>query len=228
MASTDFSGTTIVFDLDGTLVDTAPDLIRALHAVLAEEAIPLPASEGIRHLVGHGARALLERGAAQAGVVLEGSRLDGLTDRFIAHYRADIALLSRPFAGAQAALEALTQAGAILAICTNKRTDLSIELLTALGLQDQFRAIVGADAVAHRKPHPEHLVETIARAGGTPNRAIMIGDTSSDILAARAAHIPSIAVRFGYTLDVDGLGADAIMEDYSELAGLIARLLAKV
>lgn len=225
MDNTRFSGATLVFDLDGTLVDTAPDLIRALNAVLREESIPLPDADGIRHLVGHGARALLERGAAHAGVLLEGSRLDRLTERFITHYRADIALLSRPFPGAPAALDTLAQAGATLAVCTNKRTDLSIELLEALGLRSQFRAIVGADAVAHRKPDPEHLLETISRVGGTRSRAIMIGDTDSDILAARAAKIPSIAVRFGYTQYVDALRADAILEDYSALSGLIARLL---
>ncbi len=225
MAHKTLSGATIVFDLDGTLVDTAPDLIRALNAVLSEESIALPPADTIRHLVGHGARALLQRGAAQIGVVFEDARLDELTERFIAHYRADIAALSRPFPGAEEALDALARAGAALAVCTNKRTDLSVELLTALGLHTRFSAIVGADSVKRRKPDPAHLLDTITLAGGQRDRAVMIGDTDSDILAAQAAQIPCIAVRFGYVHDVEALGADAIMEAYGELPALIDRLM---
>lgn len=225
MTRTHLHGSTIVFDLDGTLVDTAPDLIRALHQVLREESIPLPAPAGLRHLVGHGARALIHRGAAEAGVELTAPRLDALTERFIAHYRADIAALSRPFPGAEAALETLHQAGAILAVCTNKRTELSVELLTALRLQHRFRAIVGADAVTRRKPDAEHLLQTISRAGGSPSAAIMIGDTDADILSARAAGVASIAVRFGYTADVETLGADAVLETYDDLEAVMQPLL---
>ena len=218
-------GATIVFDLDGTLIDTAPDLIRALHAVLHEEGLALPAPAALRHFVGHGARALLQRGAALVGREFSVTQLDALTERFIAHYRAGIAELSRPFPGTEAALDALRQRGAILAVCTNKRTDLSTELLDALGMAHRFAAIIGADAATRRKPDPQHVLESISAAKGQRQRAIMIGDTDADILAAKAANIPAIAVRFGYSLEVDALGADAILEAYSDLPDLIDRLL---
>lgn len=225
MTSPHLRGMTIVFDLDGTLVDTAPDLIRALNQVLREESIPLPDAAGLRYLVGHGARALLQRGAAQAGVTLSAPRLDQLAERFVAIYRADIAALSRPFLGAIAALDALQQAGAILAVCTNKHTDLSMALLSALGMRGRFAAILGADAVQRRKPDPDHLLQTIAQAGGSAGAALMIGDTDADIQAARAAGIPSIAVRFGYTDDVMSLNADAILEAYEDVMEVIAKIL---
>lgn len=218
-------GATIVFDLDGTLVDTAPDLIRALHAVMQEEGLAPPAPAALRHFVGHGARALLHRGAALSGQEFSAPRLDALTERFIGHYRAGIAELSRPFAGAEAALDALRARGAILAVCTNKHTDLSLELLNALGMAHRFAAIIGADAATRRKPDPQHVLETIFAARGQPHRAIMIGDTDADVTAAKAASIPAIAVRFGYSLEVDALGADAILEAYGDLPDLIDRLL---
>jgi len=218
------AGATIVLDLDGTLVDTAPDLLRALNAVLTEEGLPQVSDAAVRHLVGHGARALIEGAAAHLGVSLAPTRLEPLTERFVEFYRADIAALSRPFPGAEAALDALLGAGAILAVCTNKRTQLSIELLEALGLAFRFAAIVGSDAVERRKPDPLHLLETIRRASGQPHRAVMIGDTAADIAAAKAAGAPSIAVRFGYG-EADSLGADALMDTFSQLPNIAARLL---
>lgn len=213
-------GATIVFDLDGTLVDTAPDLLRALNAVLVEAGLRPAPEAAVRHLVGHGARAMLEGGAALAGIRLPGERLDALTERFVEIYRADIALLSRPFPGAEAALDTLMAEGALLAVCTNKRTQLAIQLLEELGLAFRFAAIVGADAVPSRKPDPAHLIETVHRAGGAATRAIMVGDSAADIAAAKGAGIPVVAVTFGYGEDVETLEPDHILADFASLRTL--------
>ena len=150
------AGATIVFDLDGTLVDTAPDLIGVLNALLAEEGLPpLPLIEA-RPMIGRGARALITRGFAAAGAPLAEDAMAGLFDRFIARYRARIADESLPFPGAVAALDLLRNAGATLAICTNKPTDLSVALLAALGIEGRFAAVIGPDAAPAAKPDPRH------------------------------------------------------------------------
>lgn len=222
----ELAGATIVFDLDGTLVDTAPDLLRVLSEILAAEGIPAPDAERARLMVGQGARALIDRAARAAGVIYPDARLSELTEAFVETYALDIARESRPFPGVEATLDALSEAGAVACVCTNKRTGLSKLLLSELGLESRFAAIIGADAVADRKPHPSHLLTTIAEAGGAPTRAVMVGDSAADIGAARAAGVPSIAVRFGYCEEgVEQLGADAIIDHYADLASTLRRLL---
>lgn len=222
----DLAGTTIVFDLDGTLVDTAPDLLRALNDTLAEAGLPLAPPEVVRGFVGHGARAMIERATAHMGAPTSAEEMPALVDRFIAHYRADIARLSRPFPGAVAALDALAEAGATLAVCTNKRTDLSVRLLEALGLAGRFAAILGADAVPARKPDPGHFLATVAAAKGRAERSLMVGDTTADVEAAQGAGAPCIAVAFGYApISADMLGADLVIAGYDELADGVRRLL---
>ena len=195
MTSGEFADAIVVFDLDGTLVDTAPDLVRALNQTLDLEGLPRVQLDMVRRMVGKGARALIERGAGLAGVSFSVERLDQLTKAFIEHYRADIARDSVPFPGAAAALDALAAEGAKLAICTNKRTDLSQLLLEALGLAAKFSAIIGADAVAQRKPHPEHYRAAVSRAGGSVRRSLMVGDTATDVAAAKGAGAPVALVR---------------------------------
>ena len=218
---------TIVFDLDGTLVETAPDLMATLNVLLAREDIaPLP-MEGARSLIGQGAKALLARGFAAAGRPLAEPRLSRLFDDFIDHYLAHIADESRPFDGAVQALDELQAKGARLAICTNKRTDLSLALLRALGLADRFAAIVGADAAPAPKPDPRHLTTAIERAGGRTDRAVMVGDSASDARAARNAGVPLVLVSFGYTdIPARDLGADVLIDHFDELPDACRRLLA--
>jgi phosphoglycolate phosphatase len=226
-APLDLKGVVVAFDLDGTLVDTAPDLIGTLNQVLAEEGHPSLPVEQARSLIGHGARALIARGFAAAGATLTSERLDQLWDHFIALYLPRIALESRPFPGAVAALDRLAAAGARLAVCTNKRTPLSRALLDQLGLSARFAAIVGPDLAGVAKPDPRHLSFAIAAAGG--GRAVMVGDASTDTLAARAAGVPVIVVSFGYLdMPVAELGADAVIDHYDELPAVVARLLATV
>ena len=217
---------TIVFDLDGTLVETAPDLIGTLNVLLAREDIaPLP-MEGARSLIGQGAKALLARGFAAAGRPLDEPRLSRLFDDFIDHYLAHIADESRPFDGVVQALDELQAHGARLAICTNKRTDLSLALMRALGLADRFASIVGADAAPAPKPDPRHLTTAIERAGGRPDRAVMVGDSASDARAARNAGVPLVLVSFGYTdIPAADLQPDILIDHFDALPAACARLL---
>jgi phosphoglycolate phosphatase len=191
------------------------------------EALPHVKLDHVRRLVGGGPRAAIERAAAVHGVAFAAERLDELVRAFIGFYRADIARDSRPFPGVEAALDAMAALGAKFAVCTNKRTDLSLQLLETLGMGERFSAVVGADAVADRKPHPDHFRAAVTRAGGSVRRSIMVGDTIADVAAARGAGAPVAVVRFG---DCDGdcekLGADVLLDSYSELAPACRRLLA--
>lgn len=222
----DLSGVTVVLDLDGTLVDTAPDLLRALDKVLVAEGVAPPPFGEMRLMVGQGARVLIDRASRAHGREWSDSELDRLTETFVAHYAADIARDSRPFPNAIAALDMLTAAGATLAVCTNKRTGLSVQLLTELNLAHRFAAIVGADAVTARKPAAEHFFATVAAAGGRRERAVMVGDSAADVGAARAAGAPAIAVRFGYCEEgVEALAADAVIDDFADLPAAVRALL---
>ena len=223
----DLSGATIAFDLDGTLVDTAPDLIGALNVVLRQEGLaPVPVSAA-RHLVGRGGRALMQRGFADAGVELPAERVDALFARFLNAYRGCIADASTLFPGVTAALDALAGAGATLAVCTNKPGEYARLLLDKLDLSPRFAAVVGADDVDHRKPDPRHLLDTLARAGGDPARALMVGDSGPDAAAARGAGVPVVLVSFGYTeTPAAELGADAVIDHFDALPAAAADLLA--
>ncbi len=214
-----------MFDLDGTLIDTAPDLVATLNTLLTARGLaPLPL-ETARNMIGQGARALIARGFAASDAPLDDATLNTLFERFIAHYLAHIADESRPFPGLIAALDALEAAGARLAVCTNKRTDLSVALLKALDMADRFAAIIGADAAPAAKPDPRHLTTTIECAGGRTERAIMVGDSASDLGAARAAGVPVVLVTFGYTdTPARELNPDVLIDHFDELVDACARL----
>lgn len=220
------AGAVIAFDLDGTLVDTAPDLIGALNVLLAQEGLqPLPLAEA-RDYIGKGAKWLIERGFQAANAPLDENRVPALFDRFIAYYLDHIADESRPFDGMVAALETLKAQGAKLAVCTNKRTDLSIALIEALKLGYLFDAVIGADAAPAAKPDPRHLETAVIAAGGEISRAIMVGDAATDAGAARAAGCPLILVSFGYTeIPAHELGPDILIHHYDELVDACGRLL---
>ncbi len=225
-AARPLAGTVIAFDLDGTLVDTAPDIAVALNAVLHEHRLPALPFAQARVMVGRGARVLIEQGFAAAGEPLSAAETPPLVERFVEIYRTRIADLSRPFDGCVEALETLASAGAILAVCTNKRTALSIALLDALDLTRHFAAVIGADAAPAPKPDPRHLITAIDAAGGFPARALMVGDSAADVGAARAAGVPSVVVSFGYTeIPAAELGGDYLIDGFGELGPLARRLL---
>ena len=215
----------IIFDLDGTLVDTARDLSQALNAVLAEagrEAVP-PAR--VRHTVGGGAWGMVERGFALTGEPLAAAEVDRWTAAFLRHYRAHLSDLSRPFPGVRETLEALAAEHAVMAVCTNKSVEASRRLLRDLELDGFFGAVLGGDSLAVRKPDPEHLAATIRAVGGEPANAVMVGDSEIDVAAARNLGVPAIAVAYGYAaVPAAELGADAVIERFAELPAAIAAL----
>jgi phosphoglycolate phosphatase len=216
---------TIVFDLDGTLVDTAPDIIATLHALFAREGLP-PANGELRNMIGGGARRLIERALAQNGIELSPQELERLYAGFIEHYAAHVADCSRPFPGLEPALDALAAAGCRLAVCTNKLEFLAVRLLEALGLAGRFTAICGQDTFGLQKPDPELLRRTLARAGGRVECALMVGDSETDIHMARRAAVPVVAVDFGYTeTPVDLLAPDRIISRFDELPAAVGELL---
>jgi phosphoglycolate phosphatase len=222
----DLTGATIAFDLDGTLVDTAPDLVGTLNTILAEEGLPPLPFAAVRMMVGRGARALLMRGFEAVGKPLASEQSDLLLARFIDMYLGRIADESQPFPGAEAALAALRDAGARLTVCTNKPTHLSVALLDALGLSTHFGTIVGLDAAPAPKPDPRHLFAAIERAGGDVSRALLVGDSETDVSTARNAGLPIIAVTFGYTeVPHAHLNADAMIDSFEQLPAAVARLL---
>jgi phosphoglycolate phosphatase len=217
---------TVVFDLDGTLVDTAPDLVAALNHVLAREGLPPVAFETARNMVGRGARVLVERGLKTNGRVVPDAEIDRLVRDFITHYASHIADHSRPYPGAEAALDRLAGHGCRLAVCTNKLAWLSVRLLDALGLSRRFNAICGADTFGVSKPDPQVLQRTISDAGGQLSRAVMIGDTITDTVPAPAARVPVIAVDFGYTeTPVIELKPDRVIGCFADLPKAVFGLM---
>lgn len=218
-------GKTLVFDLDGTLVDTAPDLVAATNHALADVGLPPREPRELRPWISFGARRMIEEALRQSGEARSQREIDRLLNLFLSHYEDNIAATSRPFAGAEAAIAVLRSSGARLAICTNKREMLSLKLLDALGLTDSFHAIVGRDTIAVCKPHPDHLREAIRRAEGSPANAVMIGDSEVDVATARAASVPVIGVSFGYSdTPMSQLGPDAVIDSYADLAAALALL----
>jgi len=220
MTTIDFN--TIVFDLDGTLADTSPDIAAALNHVLETFGRPTIDPAYVHHLVGHGARSLLRRGLAATGEASE-----ELVDRgfpiYLDFYSANICNGTKAYSGVEAALDKLREHGVALAVCTNKVEELTHQLLDALGWRDRYQAVVAGDTLPVRKPDPAPLHEAIARAGG--GRAAFVGDSITDADTARAAGIPFVAVSFGFSdRPAEELGADAVIDSFDELIPVLARL----
>ena len=226
MTSARISARIIVFDLDGTLVDTAPDLINALNWVLDREGLPPVPLQSARAMIGAGARRLIERGLELEGRAASFEDVTRLTGDFIDYYAAHIADASRPFDGLESALDDLAALGYRFAVCTNKLEWLSKRLLDQLGLSARFAAICGADTFGVSKPDPAILQQTIARAGGQLSQAIMVGDAGPDIGVARRAGIPVIGVEFGYTeVPIADLKPDRLVSHMRELPAAVQSLM---
>jgi phosphoglycolate phosphatase len=218
---------TLVFDLDGTLAETAPDIMGTLNVLLEREGLAALPLEKARELVGAGARALIERGFKASGRPLPVEKLDQLFADFLPHYLGRIAEASFLFPGVEAALDRLDRRGYALAICTNKPEPHSLALVKALGVQNRFRAIVGRETFPFFKPDPRVLLETVRVSGGDPARAIMIGDSKTDLDTAKAANIPTIGVSFGYTdVPMAELGPDRLIHHFDALDEAVESLLA--
>ncbi len=215
----------VVFDLDGTLADTAGDLIKTLNIILDEQGLQQVPLDQARGLIGAGARALIARGFALDGQILEPQRTEELFQRFLTIYEDHLADTTELFPGVITALDQLERHGFSFAVCTNKIERHSVMLLDKLGIRTRFAAICGRDTFAFYKPDPRHLIETITVSDGDIQRAIMIGDSRTDIDTAKAADVPVIAVPFGYTdVPVAKLGPDLVIEHFDQLVDGIGRL----
>ncbi len=215
-----------VFDLDGTLADTAPDLVGALNDMLHEAGLPMVDPVATRSIAGRGGMALIEHGWRLAGAPLPEAEIVARVPLFRETYRQRIAVESRLFDGVEDALSSLSNAGWRLAVCTNKPIDLALELLERLEARSRFDAILGADSLPVKKPDPTHLLETVAQAGGAIERTVMIGDTVTDLTTARAAGAPIVLTSFGYAPEtMEALAPDAIIDHYRELEPVLERML---
>ncbi|MGI9371170.1 MAG: phosphoglycolate phosphatase [Hyphomicrobiales bacterium] len=208
----------VIFDLDGTLVESAPDLAATANELLRRRGRDEVSLDQIRHMVGKGARALMSEAMKATGEEATTQELDEMLREFLQYYGAHIADSSHTFPGAIETLEQLKSEGCLLAVCTNKFEGLSRKLLEALSVLHYFDDVVGSDTLFVRKPNPGHILGTLERIGGTPENAVMIGDSANDIDAAKAANVKSVAVTFGYTDKPAGeLGADAVISKFPDL-----------
>lgn len=222
----DLSGRTVVFDLDGTLIDTAPDLISAVNHILETEGLEPVDVDRLRPVISLGGRVMIETGLTLRGAAYNALQVDALFRRFIAYYSQNMSIHSRPFAGLEAELDRIAAAGGTLAVCTNKQETMARQLLDELGLISRFAALTGRDTFPVCKPHPNHLTGTIEKAGGDPTKAIMIGDSETDVRTAKGAGIPVVGVTFGYTdIPVTALDCDAVISAYAELPAALTSVL---
>jgi phosphoglycolate phosphatase len=220
----------LIFDLDGTLVDTAPDLLGATNAVLEAAGRAPMDTAALRHMVGFGARSLISQAMAATGAPAPDNQMDRLTGIFIDHYRDHIADFSRPFPGVEETLQRLRARGDRLGILTNKPAELTGPLLEKLGLADYFGAVYGAGRKSYTKPDPrifhDVVADLFAEEGGG-GKGVMIGDSITDLSTARAAGAPCILMSYGYTpVPARELGGDRVLDDFTQLPEALARLVA--
>lgn len=216
----------IVFDLDGTLIDSVGDIALALDRVLREEGLaPLPV-DTVRTLVGDGATTLVRDAFVTAGRPLAGPEaVQAMTRRYLDAYAEQEVDPECLYPGVVDTLAALAEEGFRLALCTNKAERITLPLLEELGIRRHFGAVVGGDTAANRKPHPEPLLLALERLGSTPGRAVMVGDNKNDVMAARGAGMPVVAVSYGYPrMAVEALGADRIIDRFADLPAALASL----
>lgn len=219
----------VVFDLDGTLVETAPDIMATLNTILTQEGLPALPLERARELVGAGARALIERGFRVSGRPLDSETLERLFEEFLLIYADNVAPNSYLFDGVLNALDTLAEEGFALAVCTNKPILHTRLILDHFGISGRFAAVAGRDSFPYFKPDPRHLTMVIAQAKADPARAVMIGDSRTDIATAKAAGIPSICVPFGYTdVPIETLSPDLVIQHFDELPGAVRKVLERV
>lgn len=217
---------TLIFDLDGTLADTAPDLLAALNHVLGDLTDEFLTLDHARNMVGQGALALIHEGLAHLGIGPDSVDIDAFLDKFLVYYYDNVSVNTELFPGLTTLLPRHLAAGTRLGVCTNKLEKPSRKLLQDLGVHDHFHTIVGRDTLATQKPDPATLFQTIERAGGVPERSVFIGDSITDASTAIAAKVPCILVSFGYTVEpVTSLGGDMVIDHFDELDAAIAKVL---
>jgi phosphoglycolate phosphatase len=217
----------LIFDLDGTLVDTAPDLHAATNHVLGLIGRPAISMGELRAFVGHGAMNLIERGVAATGAAVDAATLKQLHGQFLDYYGENISAHSVVFDGLPQLLDRAQAAGLKLGVCTNKVERLSLKLLTELGMMGRFGALVGGDTLPVMKPDPAPLREAAHRLGVNLERVMMVGDSETDIRTAQNAAVPVLAVSFGYTTHhVSTYNPSHVIDHYDEAWNVIARYVA--
>jgi phosphoglycolate phosphatase len=213
----------LIFDLDGTLVDTAPDLLGATNAVLVARGRTAIDPSTLRHMVGFGAQRLIAQAMEATGPAATPDEMPGLVAIFLAHYGDHLADFSTPFAGVPETLARLKEGGARLGVLTNKPQDYTPPLLAKLGLDGYFAAVYGAGRKAYTKPDPRIFHDVVADCGGGP--AVMIGDSITDLQTAQAASVPCILMSYGYTpVPARELGADMVLDDFRDLPAALKKL----
>lgn len=215
----------LLFDLDGTLADTKPDLHAAMNYILRKNGLKEVSGDATQNLIGGGARVILQRGLQENGVIWPDDQLDAATEEFVLYYDQNIDAHTRLYPNLLPILQAARAGGIAMAVVTNKRESLSAKLLFRLGIHGNFEALVGGDTLPKRKPDPDTIEEALKRLGEKPEEAIMVGDSEADTFGAMAANVASICVSFGYRrVSLDELKAGAIIDDFSEFAAAAKRL----
>jgi len=218
-----------IFDLDGTLADTAEDLLAAANAVLVPRGLPRLELDRDRSFAGRGARSMIRRSLSLSPVPPEAAEAESIADELypglVRVYGERLHHHTRLYDGVPACLDALADAGWRLGVCTNKPEGLALRLLESLGVLGRFGAVLGADSLAVRKPDPVHLAETARRAGARPELCVMLGDTQTDLATARAAGVPCVLVSFGFAAEpLSDLAPDAVIDHFDEVHPLLERL----
>lgn len=218
-----------IFDLDGTLADTAADLLDAANRAMAPYGLPALELGRDKSFAGRGGRSMIRRALDLAGRDADAAEAMALTDRIypelLAAYEDGIARHTRLFDGAERCLERLADTGWRLGVCTNKPERLARILLSELGIAERFGAILGADTLTVRKPDPGHFLETVRGIGADPTRSVMLGDTRNDLETARAAGVPCVLMRFGFAAEpLDELAPEATVGHFDEVPPLLERL----
>ena len=216
----------LLFDLDGTLADTNPDLHEAMNHILGQHGLaPLP-QDKVRHLIGGGAAMILQRGFAEHGVTLSDTDMAAATEEFVLWYDRNIDHGTRIFDNLMPILDRARAQKIKMGVVTNKREGLAAKLLFRLNFQGYFDVLIGGDTLATRKPEPEMVHAAMTKLGGTPQDTVLLGDSEADTGAARAAGVKCVCVSFGYRrVPLEELGADAIIDDYAELPETLDRLM---
>ena len=216
----------LLFDLDGTLADTNPDLHAAMNHILGQHGLaPLP-QDKVRHLIGGGAAMILQRGFSEHGETLSDADIAVATEEFVLWYDQNIDHGTRIFDNLMPILDRARAQNIKMGVVTNKREGLAAKLLFRLNLQGYFDVLVGGDTLATRKPEPEMVHTAMTRLGGTPHNTVLLGDSEADTGAARAAGVKCVFVSFGYRrIPLEKLGADAIIDDYADLPDTLDHLM---
>jgi len=213
----------VIFDLDGTLVDSAPDLTEALNYVLRRAGRPGMTIPRVRHLVGNGARAMIAKGFSESGTTPDDEAIEDILQDYLSYYEDNIADQSIIFPGVKSLLGELTGRGIPLGLCTNKSIRLARKLMTEIGLAGYFPVMTGGDSFDFQKPDPRHLTETLALMNCPASGAVMVGDTANDIIAARKAGMASIAVSFGYSATaVTSFNPNVVINHYRDFTDALS------